>query len=544
MASSKIEVHVTEVVTTTSSLVTSTTNTITTSCFPHTSVIFSPQPKGPLTRSRSSDGSMVKSTFMKSKISPDKPIAETNSMNPSVPNIINLNTVENVYEWIKAGGVYVGRKIDNEHFKHDGSKWENRHTIREHKCRKKVIDLFRADIMKNDELRKEIGELKGKVLGCWCSPEECHAQVLHELAGNTPIYEYNESFDTIPGKFMTVDTSNQPISYVSSTSPQPISNVSSTSPQSHHDEAESTNVMTNGNFTLETETSESANTPPPPSLSPSYLPKYDLSDVVDSLRSLQADNLLQKGRILNLEKRITHLEGTLMQNNARLTVRDHVVEALRGEVNRLQQFTRRYCVAVTGIDKQKGENPETLREKVLDLVKDVKSTTNEQDIDKFHRNGPITNVNEQEIIIRFKSHAAKEAFYRARKDLPPARKEVRIKPSLSQNQKNLLRDAQSFIEQPDIMDNDVNPVEFVFANLHGEIQMKLKHKFRGSLFVTFNSVQDLARKLQKVQTVKDAAATFDEISSWADANLESPQVKPKFPPQPNVDDDMGFENFV
>ena len=34
-----------------------------------------------------------------------------------------------------------------------------------------------------------ISELKGKVLGCWCAPKLCHAQILHKLAGNDPIYQ-------------------------------------------------------------------------------------------------------------------------------------------------------------------------------------------------------------------------------------------------------------------------------------------------------------------------------------------------------------------
>ncbi|MHB8407806.1 MAG: DUF4326 domain-containing protein [Acidiferrobacterales bacterium] len=27
-----------------------------------------------------------------------------------------------------------------------------------------------------------LGELRGKVLGCWCSPQACHGDVLEELA--------------------------------------------------------------------------------------------------------------------------------------------------------------------------------------------------------------------------------------------------------------------------------------------------------------------------------------------------------------------------
>ena len=29
---------------------------------------------------------------------------------------------------------------------------------------------------------KDLGELKGKILGCWCRPNKCHGDILVELA--------------------------------------------------------------------------------------------------------------------------------------------------------------------------------------------------------------------------------------------------------------------------------------------------------------------------------------------------------------------------
>ena len=286
-------------------------------------------------------------------------------------------------------------------------------------------------------------------------------------------------------------------------------------------------------------------------------PPPDYTTLVKGLNIMEANlnyqkiyNLLQNDKISELEKRILTLEGELIQTKAQFSVRDHVVQALRGEVNRLQQFTRRYTVSVSGIPKEKEEkdNPDILRNKVLKLVADVKSSTTNEDIDKFHRNGPVINRNEQEILIRFKSHAAKEAFYRARKNLPKS-EEVRIRPSLSRHQSDLLRDAKLLVEEyslnEEVENSYVNPVEFVFANIHGDIQAKLKHKFRKSHFISFHSTQDLACKLQEVQAEAEAKvvnqdeATYDEIYSWADNSRTPP------PRQSNDDDDdMGFGLFT
>ena len=150
--------------------------------------------------------------------------------------------------------------------------------------------------------------------------------------------------------------------------------------------------------------------------------------------------------------------------------------------------------------------------------------------------------NEQETIIRFKSHAAKEAFYRARKTLPPSRRNIKIRPSLSLNQKNLLRDAQTLVEEYSLNDEVVNPVEYVFANIHGEIQAKMKKKFRGSPFISFNSLKELTSRLQEAQIVKKTNDVFDEASSRYDT---LPGSLNQFPAEEteNDNDDMGFGNI-
>ena len=108
-------------------------------------------------------------------------------------------------EWMgREGNVYIGR----ENGKCKASVWANRHKLKDHNYdRDKVIELFRTDIMNDDESLQNIPDLKGKVLGCWCSPGRCHGEVLHELAGNTPKYEptppdhFDQKLDFLENKF-------------------------------------------------------------------------------------------------------------------------------------------------------------------------------------------------------------------------------------------------------------------------------------------------------------------------------------------------------
>ena len=71
--------------------------------------------------------------------------------------------------------VYIGRP----------SIWGNPYIIGKHGDREEVIQKYKTKIMndleKNPELKDQLKELKGKVLGCYCWPEACHGDVLIDL---------------------------------------------------------------------------------------------------------------------------------------------------------------------------------------------------------------------------------------------------------------------------------------------------------------------------------------------------------------------------
>lgn len=68
--------------------------------------------------------------------------------------------------------IYIGRP----------SKWGNPFSIGKDGTRSEVIRKYEDWILSNDELMKDIHELEGKVLGCWCRPRACHGDVLANLA--------------------------------------------------------------------------------------------------------------------------------------------------------------------------------------------------------------------------------------------------------------------------------------------------------------------------------------------------------------------------
>ena len=68
--------------------------------------------------------------------------------------------------------VYVGRP----------SKWGNPFKVGRDGTRAEVIVHYRAWLPFQPHLIEALPELRGKVLGCWCAPLPCHADVLEELA--------------------------------------------------------------------------------------------------------------------------------------------------------------------------------------------------------------------------------------------------------------------------------------------------------------------------------------------------------------------------
>ena len=67
--------------------------------------------------------------------------------------------------------VYIGRP----------SKWGNPFEIGKDGTRAEVIEKYREWILTQPDLLSQLNELKGKTLGCWCSPSPCHGDVLVEL---------------------------------------------------------------------------------------------------------------------------------------------------------------------------------------------------------------------------------------------------------------------------------------------------------------------------------------------------------------------------
>lgn len=83
--------------------------------------------------------------------------------------------------------VYIGR----------GSKWGNPFAIGKDGTRLEVIQKYKKYILLNNELMKQLSELEGKILGCWCKPKSCHGDVLVDLINNDKMSKCKTTTKTI-----------------------------------------------------------------------------------------------------------------------------------------------------------------------------------------------------------------------------------------------------------------------------------------------------------------------------------------------------------
>ena len=160
----------------------------------------------------------------------------------------------------------------------------------------------------------------------------------------------------------------------------------------------------------------------------------------------------------------------------------NVTSQLAKEVDRLSQYTRRSNVIVRNVFLPEEETNEQVSIKMMKMIKiDVKLPDVVDEVDKLHRVGRIKQLNgkkTQDIIIKFKSHAARYSVYNERKKV----RNIKIAPNLTKHRGNLLFDAAQAMK-------DSPKVNFVFADAHGDLQIRLNEPHKGSHVFSFYSLE-------------------------------------------------------
>lgn len=95
--------------------------------------------------------------------------------------IANLHHVD-IETWLKEDDhVYVGRAHGNI----PASKWANPYIVNDGDDINVILSQYEEHVTSTPDLANDLGSLRGKILGCWCIPNQrCHAEVLQNLIGS------------------------------------------------------------------------------------------------------------------------------------------------------------------------------------------------------------------------------------------------------------------------------------------------------------------------------------------------------------------------
>ena len=155
----------------------------------------------------------------------------------------------------------------------------------------------------------------------------------------------------------------------------------------------------------------------------------------------------------------------------------------------LEQYGRRVCLRIEGVEHKVNEKSEEVLEKVINIVKESEAEIPESVLDRTHRIGPTyigndTGKKMQSIIVRFTTFRHRTLFYKNRKKIKSG---ARIRLDLTKDCYNLLVSARKRV-------NNCPEVNYVYADINWRLKVKLadeSHKF-------FESMEELNGVLSNV----------------------------------------------
>ena len=148
-----------------------------------------------------------------------------------------------------------------------------------------------------------------------------------------------------------------------------------------------------------------------------------------------------------------------------------VKHALNKKVDELEQYGRRVCLCIEGVEHQANEKSEDVLEKVVNIIKECETQINESILDRAHRIGPTYTDNNtgkkmQSIIVRFMTFRQRTFLYVNCKNIKSG---ARIRLDLTKDRYNLLVLARKRV-------NNCPEVNYVYADITCRYKVKLADK--------------------------------------------------------------------
>ena len=231
--------------------------------------------------------------------------------------------------------------------------------------------------------------------------------------------------------------------------------------------------------------------------------KVEVNDELDRLRKIIEN---QSAKIELLESTVRLKSATVDALQEQVGINKSKIVELSNETENLEQYGRRSSLRIYGVPVAKqgvanGADGSTAKEDVIGIVKDVAKQIgvvfNRNDVFRAHRVGKKSTVDGkevQQIIVKWRSWDARNAFYRARptyqKPLQLQQGEVQkfgsIGLDLTKTRINILKEVRGLIEQKG------NKNVFAFADINASLCVCLGNKN----FKYFNDTEGFKKLLK------------------------------------------------
>ena len=185
----------------------------------------------------------------------------------------------------------------------------------------------------------------------------------------------------------------------------------------------------------------------------------------------------QNEEILNLKESVINQDLKISQLEDKVGVLSASVSALKKQSGNQEQYSRRYCLRIKGIEKTQNENANDCVNKVIEVCKNYNVNVNDVDIDRAHRIGK----DRETMIVKFHSFWKRTDLYKARKG---RNDNIQIYLDITKERLALLDQAKRLITQE-------SSADFVFADINCNTVAHMKNK----TYKFFDNIDDFKKLL-------------------------------------------------
>ena len=138
------------------------------------------------------------------------------------------------------------------------------------------------------------------------------------------------------------------------------------------------------------------------------------NDSIDELKKL----ITEQNRVIQgLTERVNLQDNLISMLNDKVAILGNSVNILKGQQDNQEQYSRRYCLRITGLKKEENESADNCVEKVVKMCEDLNVNIIDKDIDRAHRIGK----DKSSMIVKFHSFKKRTILYKSRKKEGPLR---------------------------------------------------------------------------------------------------------------------------